>query len=59
MELTRKENPEKYDKVVEYVHKNYKAYYGKNIIIREFDSHFKINICREDAPLVLSLGIMS
>lgn len=57
MELTRKDNPEKYDKVVEYVHKNYKTYYGKNIIIREFNSHFKINICREDAPLVLSLAI--
>jgi len=53
----QKENPELYSKIEAYVWKNYKAYTNKKLIIREFDSHFKINICREDAPLVLGKGI--
>ena len=53
----QKENPELYDKVQAYVWKNYTNYTNKKLIIREFDSHFKININREDAPLVLGKGI--
>ncbi len=53
----KKENPELYSKIEAYVWKNYKTYTNKKLIIREFDSHFKINICREDAPLVLGKGI--
>jgi len=49
----QKENPELYDKVQAYVWKNYTNYTNKKLIIREFDSHFKININREDAPLIL------
>ena len=55
----QKENPELYDKVQAYVWKNYTNYTNKKLIIREFDSHFKININREDAPLVLGKGITS
>jgi hypothetical protein len=53
----QKENPELYNKVQSYVWKNYTSYTNKKLIIREFDSHFKININREDAPLVLGKGI--
>lgn len=53
----QKENPELYKKVQTYVWKNYKTYTNKKLIIREFDNHFKINVCREDAPLVLGKGI--
>jgi hypothetical protein len=55
----QKENPELYDKVQAYVWKKYRNYTNKKLIIREFDSHFKININREDAPLVLGKGITS
>ena len=53
----QKENPELYNKVQSYVWKNYTSYTNKKLIIREFDSHFKININREGAPLVLGKGI--
>jgi len=54
----QKENPELYEKVLAYVWKNYKNYKDKKLIIREFDSHFKINIIRTDSPLILGKGIV-
>lgn len=55
----KQENPELYKKVQEYVWKNYKGYTNKPLIIREFDSHFKINLNRDDSPLILGKGIAS
>ena len=54
----QKENPELYEKVLAYVWKNYKNYKDKKLIIREFDSHSKINIIRTDSPLILGKGIV-
>lgn len=55
----KQENPELYKKVQDYVWKNYKSYTNKPLIIREFDSHFKINLIRDDSPLILGKGIAS
>ena len=47
-----------YDQVTEYVYKNYSSYKGKQLIIKEGSSHFKIYKHKDGAPLILGKSIL-
>ena len=47
-----------YDQVTEYVYKNYSTYKGKQLIIKELDSHFRIYKHKDGAPLILGKSIL-
>ena len=46
------------EKVKEYVYNNYKSYKGKQLIIKEFESHFKIYKHEDGGPLILGKSII-
>jgi len=47
-----------HDQVIEYVYKNYSSYKGKQLIIKELDSHFRIYKHQDGAPLILGKSIL-
>ena len=53
------EDKDRYDAVVSYVEAKYPKYKDKSLIVREFDSHFKVNLHENGSPLVLGKGILS
>ena len=53
------EDRNRYDAVVSYVEANYKAYKGKSLIVKEFGSHFRVNLHENGSPLVLSKAILN
>ena len=53
------EDKNRYDAVVSYVESKYPKYKNKSLIVREFDSHFKVNLHENGSPLVLSKAILS
>ncbi len=53
------EDKDRYNAVVSYVEAKYPRYKGKSLIVREFDSHFKVNLHENGSPLVLGKGILS
>ena len=46
------------EKVKEYVYNNYKSYKGKQLVIKEFESHFKIYKHVDGGPLILGKSIV-
>ena len=46
------------EKVTAYVHKNYKAYVGKSLIVTENNSAFFVFKHKDGGPLVLGKGIL-
>ena len=46
------------DKIKEYVYNNYKSYKGKQLVIKEFESHFRIYKHKDGAPLILGKSIV-
>ena len=52
------EDKDRYDAVVSYVEANYKKYKGKSLIVKEFGSHFRVNLHENGSPLVLSKNIL-
>jgi len=46
-------------RVTEYVNKNYKSYRGKELIIEETDTLFKIYIHKDAGPLFLGKAILN
>jgi len=46
------------DNLIEYVYKNYKQYKDKALIINEFDSHYTIQIKKDESPLILSKTVV-
>ena len=52
------EDKDRYNAVVSYVEANYKNYKGKSLIVKEFDSHFRVNLHENGSPLVLSKSIL-
>jgi hypothetical protein len=44
--------------ITEYVHKNYRMYKNKKLIIREKSNCFHITIHEDGSPLILSKGII-
>ena len=53
------EDRNRYDAVVSYVESKYPKYKGKSLIVKEFDSHFRVNLHENGSPLVLSKAILS
>ena len=47
------------DQVKEYVYKNYKSYVGKELIIKDIDSHFRIYKHKDGSPLILEKTILN
>ena len=47
------------DQVKEYVYKNYKSYVGKELIIKDMDSHFRIYKHENGSPLILEKTILN
>lgn len=47
------------DQVKEYVYTNYKSYVGKELIIKDMDSHFRIYVHKDGSPLILSKTILN
>ena len=52
------EDKDRYDAVVSYVEANYKNYKNKSLIVKEFGSHFRVNLHENGSPLVLSKNIL-
>ncbi len=46
------------DKIKEYVYKNYPTYKDKELIIKEFGSHFLIFKHKDGGPLILGKSII-
>ena len=44
--------------VTEYVYQNYKGYKGKNLVVKEYDTCFKVYKHINGSPLVLSKKIL-
>tara|TARA_R110000796_G_scaffold10183_1_gene34038 strand:+ start:185 stop:346 length:162 start_codon:yes stop_codon:yes gene_type:complete len=44
--------------IEEYVYKNYKSYKGKELVIRDFGSHYRIYKHETGSPLILSKEII-
>ena len=59
IDIQNMENKDRYDAVVSYVEANYKAYKGKSLIVKEFGSHFRVNLHKNGSPLVLSKNILN
>ncbi len=53
------EDKDRYNAVVSYVEAKYPRYKGKSLIVREFDSHFKVNLHENGSPLVLGKEILN
>ena len=53
------EDRNRYDAVVSYVEAKYPKYKNKSLIVREFGSHFRVNLHKDGPPLVLSKAILS
>ena len=53
------EDRNRYDAVVSYVEAKYPKYKNKSLIVKEFDSHFRVNLHENGSPLVLSKNILS
>ena len=47
------------DQVKEYVYKNYKSYVGKELIIKDMDSDFRIYKHKDGSPLILEKTILN
>jgi hypothetical protein len=47
-----------FERVQEYVYKNYKSYEGKELIIKENDACFFILKHKDASPLILGKGIL-
>ena len=45
--------------IEEYVYKNYKSYKGKELIIRDFDNHYRVLKHITGSPLILGKGIVN
>ena len=45
--------------IEEYVYKNYKSYKGKELVIRDFGSHYRIYKHETGSPLILGKGIVN
>ena len=45
--------------IEEYVYKNYKSYKGKELVIRDFGSHYRIYKHETGSPLILGKGIIN
>ena len=52
------EDKDRYNAVVSYVEAKYPRYKGKLLIVKEFDSHFRINLRENGSPLVLNKSIL-
>ena len=46
------------EQVREYVYKNYPTYKDKQLIIKEFDSHFRVYKHQDGSPLILGKQII-
>ncbi len=46
------------EEVTQYVYKNYPRYTNKPLIIKEFDSHFRIYLHKDGTPLILGKKII-
>ncbi len=44
--------------VTEYVYQNYRAYKGKDLVVKEYDTCFKVYKHLDGSPLVLSKKIL-
>ena len=53
------EDKDRYDAVVSYVEAKYPKYKNKSLIVKEFDSHFRVNLHENGSPLVLSKNILN
>lgn len=53
------EDKDRYNTVVSYVEAKYPKYKGKTLIVKELDSHFKVNLHENGSPLVLSKEILN
>ena len=47
------------NQVKEYVYKNYKTYFGMELYVVEYDTHFSVKKHIDGAPLVLGKSILS
>ena len=52
------EDKNRYNAVVSYVEASYPKYKGKSLVVRELDTHFKVNLHENGSPLVLSKAIL-
>lgn len=46
------------EQIQEYVYKNYKSYAGKELTIKDMDSHFRIYKHKDGSPLILGKTII-
>jgi hypothetical protein len=51
-------NKDVVEQVKEYVYKNYKSYDGKELTIKDMDSHFRIYKHKDGSPLILGKTII-
>jgi len=45
--------------IEEYVYKNYKSYKDKNLIIKDFDSHYRVLKHKDGSPLILGKEVIN
>ena len=45
--------------IEEYVYKNYKSYKDKTLIIKDFDSHYRVLKHKDGSPLILGKEIVN
>jgi|TARA_R110000782_G_scaffold35099_6_gene84066 hypothetical protein len=53
------EDRSRFNAVVAYVESKYPKYKSKTMIVKEYDSHFKVNLHENGSPLVLSKEILN
>tara|TARA_R110000772_G_scaffold196429_1_gene307197 strand:- start:319 stop:498 length:180 start_codon:yes stop_codon:yes gene_type:complete len=59
MNIVNNMNNNVVDQVTEYVYTNYKSYVGKELIIKDMDSHFRIYKHKDSSPLILGKTILN
>ena len=59
IDIQNMENKDRYDAVVSYVESKYPKYKGKSLIVKEFGSHFRVNLHKNGSPLVLIKNILN
>ena len=58
MKINKEMDEKILNQVIEYVNKNYKWLKNKQLIIKEFDNHFKISDNEDSSPLILGRKIL-
>ena len=58
MKINKEMDAKTLNQVIEYVNKNYKWLKNKQLIIKEFDNHFKISDNEDSSPLILGRKIL-